>query len=55
MKRAELIPIRRGIAESLADFKAGRCYGPFNSAREAVASMQAQLRKRASSKRRSPS
>jgi hypothetical protein len=27
----------RGIAESLADFKAGRSYGPFSSARDLVA------------------
>jgi bifunctional DNA-binding transcriptional regulator/antitoxin component of YhaV-PrlF toxin-antitoxin module len=31
--------VDRGIAESLADFKAGRSYGPFNTAEDLVASL----------------
>ena len=37
--------VDRGIAESLDDFRQGRTYGPFASAREAVASMKKELRK----------
>jgi len=37
--------VDRGIAESLADFKAGRSIGPFNSAKELVASLHAESAK----------
>jgi AbrB family looped-hinge helix DNA binding protein len=37
----------RDIAASLEDFKAGRSFGPFDTAEEAVASMKDELRKRA--------
>ena len=40
------LPVPVGVAESLADFKAGRIYGPFKKARQAVASMERELRKR---------
>lgn len=43
--------VDRGIAESLADFKAGRAYGPFDTAADAVASMKRELRKRAVNRR----
>jgi AbrB family looped-hinge helix DNA binding protein len=36
----------RRLAESFADFKEGRSYGPFASAAEAAASMRKQLRAR---------
>jgi hypothetical protein len=32
--------VDRRIAESLADFKAGRSYGPFKSARDLVVSLR---------------
>jgi bifunctional DNA-binding transcriptional regulator/antitoxin component of YhaV-PrlF toxin-antitoxin module len=35
------------LAEGLADIKAGRTFGPFNSAEEMIADMKARLRKRA--------
>ncbi len=39
------------LAEGLADIKAGRTYGPFNTADEMIAHMKAQLkRKRAAAK-----
>ena len=34
------------LAEGLADIKAGRTFGPFNSADEMIAHMKAQLKKR---------
>lgn len=42
-----------GITESLADFKAGRTHGPFDTAEEAIASMKQELRKRARKRRSS--
>lgn len=39
------------LAKGLADIKAGRTRGPFNSADEMIADMKAQLRKKASTKR----
>lgn len=44
------IKARLAIAEE--DVRAGRTYGPFDSAAEAVASMQAELRKRSSARKR---
>jgi len=44
--------VDRGIAESLEDFRHGRTYGPFPNAREAIASMKKELRKRAGKSRR---
>lgn len=38
------------LAKSLADIKAGRMRGPFNSAREMIADMKSQIKKRASAK-----
>jgi bifunctional DNA-binding transcriptional regulator/antitoxin component of YhaV-PrlF toxin-antitoxin module len=35
------------LAEGLADIKAGRTYGPFNTADEMIAHMKAQIKKRA--------
>ena len=40
------LAIPPGVEESLADFHAGRTYGPFRTAGEAVASMKRELRKR---------
>jgi bifunctional DNA-binding transcriptional regulator/antitoxin component of YhaV-PrlF toxin-antitoxin module len=47
----EYTPAQRGIidarlAEGLADIKAGRTFGPFNSAGEMIAHMKTQLKKR---------
>jgi bifunctional DNA-binding transcriptional regulator/antitoxin component of YhaV-PrlF toxin-antitoxin module len=39
------------LAEGLADIKAGRTYGPFNTADEMIAHMKAPLKKRAIVKR----
>lgn len=39
------------IAESRADFEAGRCRGPFPSAKAAAASMQKELRSRRAKRR----
>jgi hypothetical protein len=39
------------LAEGLADIKAGRTYGPFNTADGMIAHMKAQIRKRASAKK----
>jgi bifunctional DNA-binding transcriptional regulator/antitoxin component of YhaV-PrlF toxin-antitoxin module len=43
--------IDRDIAESLADYKAGRFYGPFDTADEAIASLKSNLKKRSQSKK----
>jgi AbrB family looped-hinge helix DNA binding protein len=40
------------LAQSLGDFKAGRSYGPFSSAEEAVASLHANVKKRRARKPR---
>ena len=37
--------VDRRIAESIADYKAGRTYGPFNSAKEMIAFLDKQTRK----------
>ena len=39
------------LAEGLADIKAGRTYGPFNTADEMVAHMKAPIKKRAAVKK----
>jgi bifunctional DNA-binding transcriptional regulator/antitoxin component of YhaV-PrlF toxin-antitoxin module len=39
------------LAEGLADIKAGRTFGPFNSAGEMVAHMEARVAKKATAKR----
>ena len=39
------------LAEGLADIKAGRTYGPFNSADEMIAHMKVQMKRRAAGKR----
>lgn len=39
------------LAEGLADIKAGRTFGPFNSAGEMIAHMKAQLKKGAAAKK----
>lgn len=39
------------LAKSISDFRKGRYYGPFNSAEEAIASMKAELKKRAAAKK----
>ena len=39
------------LAESEEDLKKGRTYGPFNTAKEMIASMEKQLKKRASGKK----
>ena len=39
------------LAEGLADIKAGRTLGPFNSANEMIAHMKAQVKKSAKAKR----
>lgn len=37
--------VEKRLAEGLADLKAGRVYGPFNSAREAVRSLQREAKR----------
>ena len=37
--------IDRGIAESLEDYKKGRVYGPFDTAEEAITSLQRNAKK----------
>jgi AbrB family looped-hinge helix DNA binding protein len=43
--------VDRRVAESLADFEAGRSRGPFRTARAAIASMQKELRVRKARRR----
>jgi AbrB family looped-hinge helix DNA binding protein len=43
--------IDRGVAESLADFKAGRFFGPFESHADLIASLHKEARKAAAHKR----
>ena len=43
--------IDREIAKGLEDIKAGRVYGPFSSAHEAIASIRATLKQRAAAKK----
>ena len=50
--RDEYTPVQRRaidaeLAKGLSDIKAGRTYGPFNSANEMIAHMKAQVKKRA--------
>lgn len=45
--------IDRRIEEGLADIKAGRVYGPFESAEDMMASIQSNLQKRAKKKTKS--
>ena len=44
--------IDRRIAKSLADYEAGRSYGPFETADELISSLQRNMKKRPSKKRR---
>jgi bifunctional DNA-binding transcriptional regulator/antitoxin component of YhaV-PrlF toxin-antitoxin module len=47
--------VERGVAESLADFAAGRSYGPFDTAKAVVKSLHresAKVRPKAKSKRK---
>ena len=46
--------VDRGIAESLADYKAGRAYGPFSSHGELVTSLRQETAKLRSKKNKSP-
>jgi AbrB family looped-hinge helix DNA binding protein len=43
--------IDAGIAEGMEDFKQGRFFGPFNTADEAIASMEAFVKRRATAKK----
>jgi hypothetical protein len=43
--------VDRGIAQSLADFKAGRAYGPFRTHAELISSLHAEARKLRASKK----
>jgi hypothetical protein len=49
---AERRAIDRGIAASEKQYAAGKSYGPFGTAAEAIASLDANLRKRAAAKKR---
>lgn len=42
--------IDQRIAESAADYKAGRTYGPFDTAEELIASLEKNLKRRAARK-----
>jgi AbrB family looped-hinge helix DNA binding protein len=48
---AERRAIDRGIAQSEKQYAAGKSYGPFETAAEAIASLNANLRRRAAAKR----
>jgi bifunctional DNA-binding transcriptional regulator/antitoxin component of YhaV-PrlF toxin-antitoxin module len=52
---AERRAIDRGIARSERDYAAGKSYGPFATAGEAIASIKLNLRRRASAKKRKSS
>ena len=43
--------INAGIAEGMEDFRRGRFYGPFDTADEAISSIQANLKQRAAAKK----
>ena len=43
------------LADGLADIKAGRTFGPFNTVDEMIASMKRELKKRAAKRKTSPS
>jgi bifunctional DNA-binding transcriptional regulator/antitoxin component of YhaV-PrlF toxin-antitoxin module len=47
--------IDRGIAQSEKQYAAGKSYGPFETAAEAIASIDQNLRKRAAAKKRKSS
>lgn len=47
--------INRGIAQSDKEYAAGKSYGPFNTAAEAIASINANLRRRRSAAKKSKS
>lgn len=46
--------VDRGIAESLADFNAGRAHGPFRNHRDLVTSLHEETARLRSKKRKSP-
>ena len=46
--------IDRGIAQSEKEYAAGKSYGPFDTAEQAIASINANLRRRAARKKVSP-
>jgi len=46
------LAVDRGVAESIADFKAGRAYGPFGTHEGLVASLHEQAAKLRSKKKR---
>jgi len=46
--------IDRGIAQSEKEYAAGKSYGPFDTAEEAIASINANLRRRAARKKVKP-
>jgi AbrB family looped-hinge helix DNA binding protein len=52
---AERRAIDRGIAQSEKDYAAGKSYGPFETVSEAIASINANLRRRAAAKKRKSS
>ena len=52
---AERRAIDRGIAQSEKQYVAGKSYGPFDTAAEAIASINENLRKRAAAKKRKSS
>lgn len=52
---AERRAIDRGIAASEKQYAAGKSYGPFDTAADAIASVNENLRKRAAAKKRKSS
>jgi bifunctional DNA-binding transcriptional regulator/antitoxin component of YhaV-PrlF toxin-antitoxin module len=50
--RAERRAIDRGIAQSEQEYAAGKSYGPFKTAAEAIASLNANLRRRQAAKKK---
>jgi AbrB family looped-hinge helix DNA binding protein len=46
--------IDRGIAQSKKEYTAGKSYGPFHTAEEAIASINTNLRRRAANKKQEP-
>jgi AbrB family looped-hinge helix DNA binding protein len=46
--------IDRGIAQSEKEYAAGKSYGPFDTAEEAIAAIDTNLRRRAASKKSKP-
>ena len=43
--------LAESVAESMADYKAGRYYGPFDTANKAIASLKAEVKKIKQSKK----